>query len=102
MLIIPLGAGAANAHQRFGVQLGENFINFEIDFISYLGTPAWSMNLVRDGSRIVSGAMLEPGSDIIQSYRTGIGQLVFTGRDVTMDNLGIDNFLVWVPPLVET
>jgi len=102
MLTIPLGAGAANAHQRFGVQLGENFINFEIDFISYLDAPAWSMNLLRDGSRIVSGAMLEPGSDIIQSYRTGIGQLVFTGRNVTMDNLGIDNFLVWVPPLVET
>ncbi|MNF58298.1 hypothetical protein D3C84_398500 [compost metagenome] len=59
------------------------------------------MNLIRDGSRIVSGAMLEPGSDIIQSYRTGIGQMVFTGKDVTLDNLGVDNFLVWIPPLVE-
>ncbi|WP_432783731.1 hypothetical protein QZH45_09730 [Pseudomonas corrugata] len=101
MLVIPLLAGAANAHPRFSVQLGENLIAFELDFISYLDEPAWSMNLLRDGSRIVSGAMLEPGSDIIESYRTGIGQMVFTGADVTLDNLGIENFLVWVPPLVE-
>lgn len=102
MFTIPLRAGSANAHQRFGVQLGENLIDFEIDFISYLDEPAWSMNLLRDGSRIVSGAMLEPGSDVIQSYRAGIGQLVFTGAAVTLDNLGIDNVLVWIPPLVET
>lgn len=101
MLTIPLRAGASNAHQRFGVQLGGNLIDFEIDFVSYLDEPAWSMNLMRDGSRIVAGAMLEPGSDIIQSYRTGIGQMVFTGKDVTLDNLGIDNFLVWIPPPVE-
>lgn len=101
MLTIPLAAGAANAHQRFGVQLGENLINFEIDFISYLDTPAWSMNLIRDGSVIVSGAMLEPGSDIIQSYRAGIGQIVFTGKDTTLNNLGIENFLVWIPPPLE-
>lgn len=102
MFVIPLRPGAINAHQRFAVQLGENLIEFEVDFISYLDAPAWSMNLIRDGSRIVSGAMLEPGSDVIQSYRTGIGQLVFTGADVTLNNLGVDNFLVWIPPLVET
>lgn len=101
MLTIPLGAGASNSHQRFGVQLGESLINFEIDFISYLDAPAWSMNLLRDGSMIVSGAMLEPGSDIIQSYRAGIGQIVFTGNDVTLNNLGIENFLVWIPPPIE-
>lgn len=102
MFVIPLRQGAANAHQRFAVQLGENLISFEIDFISYLDSPAWSMSLLRDGSRLVSGAMLEPGSDVIQSYRTGIGQLVFTGADVTLNNLGIDNFLAWIPPLVAT
>ncbi|MHA6160966.1 phage baseplate plug family protein [Pseudomonas sichuanensis] len=101
MLTIPLGAGAANAHQRFTLQLGENLIDFELDFISYLDVPSWSMNLVRDGSPIASGAMLEPGCDVIQSYRLTIGQLVFTGAEVTLDNLGIENFLVWVPPVIE-
>ena len=102
MYVIPLRSGAANAHQRFSVQLGDNLIDFEVDFISYLDSPGWSMNLVRDGTRIVSGVMLEPGSDVIESYRTGIGQMVFTGSDVTLDNLGVDNNLVWIPPLVET
>ncbi|KAB0489687.1 phage baseplate plug family protein [Pseudomonas vancouverensis] len=102
MFVIPLRAGAENAHQRFAVQLGDNLIDFEVDFISYLDYPAWSMNLVRDGTRLVAGAMLEPGSDVIQSYRTAIGQMVFTGADVTLDNLGVENFLVWIPPTVDT
>lgn len=101
MLTIPLAAGVDNAHQRFSVQLGDNLIAFQVDFISYLDVPAWSMNLIRGGVTLASGVMLEPGSDIIQSYRTGIGQMVFTGKDVTLNNLGIDNFLVWIPPVVE-
>ena len=102
MQTIPLSAGAANAHQRFSVQLGDNLISFEIDYAaSYLDAPAWSMNILRDGSRVATGVMLEPGSDVIATYRTGIGQLVFVGADVTLDNLGIANFLVWVPPVVD-
>lgn len=101
MLTIPLAAGVDNAHQRFSVQLGDNLIAFQVDFISYLDAPAWSMNLIRGGVMLASGVMLEPGSDVIQSYQAGIGQLVFTGKDVTLDNLGVDNFLVWIPPVVE-
>lgn len=96
MLTIPISAGAANAHQRFSVQLGENLIDFEIDYVSYLDSPAWSMNLRRDGTLLAAGAMLEPGCDVIQSYSLGIGLLVFTGADVTLDNLGIENALTWV------
>lgn len=101
MQTIPLAAGVDNAHQRFSVQLGDNLVAFQIDFISYLDAPAWSMNLMRGGVMLASGVMLEPGSDVIQSYQAGIGQLVFTGKDVTLDNLGVDNFLVWIPPVVE-
>ncbi|MBP5100261.1 phage baseplate plug family protein [Pseudomonas protegens] len=101
MLTIPLAAGVDNARQRFSVQLGDNLIAFQVDFISYLDLPAWSMNLIRGGVTLASGVMLEPGSDVIQSYQAGIGQLVFTGKDVTLENLGIDNFLVWIPPVVE-
>lgn len=101
MLTIPLAAGVDNAHQRFSVQLGDNLIAFQVDFISYLDVPAWSMNLIRGGVTLASGVMLEPGSDVIQSYQASIGQLVFTGKDVTLDNLGVDNFLVWIPPVVE-
>lgn len=96
MVEIPLAAGTANAHQRFSIQLGVNLIDFEIDFISYLDSPAWSMNLFRDGSPLVYGAMLEPGSDVIGPYRAKIGMLIFVGDPVTIDNLGITNHLVWV------
>lgn len=96
MLTIPLRSGAANAHQRFSVQLGDNLLDFEIDYISYLDLPAWSMNIKRDGSILVAGAMLEPGSDVIQSYEAGIGRFVFVGSEPTLTNLGVDNQLVWV------
>lgn len=96
MLTIPLSSGAANAHQRFSVQLDDNLIDFEIDYVSYLDSGYWSMTLRRDGSILAAGAMLEPGCDVIQSYQAGIGRLVFTGAEVTLDNLGIDNSLTWV------
>lgn len=96
MVEIPLSAGTTNAHQRFSIQLGVNLIDFEIDYISYLDNPAWSMNLYRDGSPLVKGAMLEPGCDVIANYRAKIGLLIFVGDPVTIDNLGIANHLVWV------
>ncbi len=96
MIEIPLSNGSANAHQRFGVTLGDNYLNFEIDYLSYLDTPGWSMNILRDGTYLVSGAMLVPGADVISTYRAGIGRLVFVGDEVTLNNLGIDNHLVWV------
>ncbi len=96
MVEIPILSGSTNAHQRFKLQLGVNLIDFEIDYVSYLDAPAWSMNLFRDGSPLVMGAMLEPGCDVIANYRAKIGLLVFVGEPVTLDNLGIDNHLVWV------
>jgi len=96
MIEIPLSNGSANAHQRFGVTLGDNYLNFEIDYLSYIDTPGWSMNILRDGTYLVSGAMLVPGADVISTYRAGIGRLVFVGEEVTLNNLGIDNHLVWV------
>jgi hypothetical protein len=96
MLEIKLKNGAANAHQRFSDQLGDNLIDFEIDYVSYLDSPAWSANIYRDGTRLVAGAMLEPGADIIGPNQLGIGRLVFVGEEVTLTNLGTENQLVWV------
>ena len=96
MIEIPILNGSTNAHQRFTVQLSVNLIDFQLDYISYLEQPAWSMNLFRDGSPLVRGAMLEPGCDVIANYRAKIGMLVFVGDPVTLDNLGIANHLVWV------
>lgn len=100
MQTIPLRSGAGNAHQRFSLQLGDNLLDFEIDYVSYLDSPAWSMNIRRDGSLLVGGAMLEPGCDVIQSYGADIGLLVFVGSEATLDNLGSSNSLVWVDDIV--
>lgn len=96
MNVIPLAAGAANAHQEFAIQLGDSYLEFALNYISYTDVPAWSMDIYRDGSALVMGAMLEPGCDVIANYDAGVGRLVFTGKPVTLDNLGIDNRLVWV------
>lgn len=93
---IPLTNGSANAHQEFTLQLGDNYLDFQINYISYTGTPAWTMNILRDGTPLVLGAMLVPGADVTSGYTADIGRFVFVGDEVTLDNLGKDNHLVWV------
>lgn len=96
MLEIPLVGGSVNAHQVFTMQLGENLLNFEIDYITSLDAPAWSMNIYKNDVPLVYGAMLEPGSDVVDFYVAGIGRLIFVGDEVTLDNLGSDNHLLWL------
>jgi hypothetical protein len=96
MLTIPLTKGSANAHPRFSFELGNKLIDFELNYVSYLDAPAWSMDLYHDGLQIVAGAMLEPGCDVIADYNAGIGHLIFIGEEATLDNLGVSNQLVWV------
>ena len=96
MITIPLRGGAVNAHQKFNVQLGDNFLEFTLNYITLAG-PAWSVDVRREGELLIAGAMLEPGADIAQNYEAGIGKLYFIGENVTLDNLGINNTLVWVP-----
>lgn len=93
--LIPLRGGSINAHQEFSVQLGDNLIDFALD---YLQSGQWSMTISRDGVTLAAGAMLEPNCDVIQAWQLDIGSLVFTGDDTTLDNLGANNRLVWVPP----
>lgn len=96
MIVIPLIGGAANAHQQFDMQLGDNFLSFTLNYITTAG-PAWSLDIDLGGERLISGAMLEPGAELTRNYQYGIGRLVFVGADPTLDNLGRSNNLVWVP-----
>ncbi len=95
--IIPLLAGAINSHSIFTIQLGDNLLEFTLNYVGLAG-PAWSLDMSREGVLLAAGMMLEPGAVITQPYELddSIGRLVFTGLDVTIDNLGIDNQLVWV------
>lgn len=96
MIEIPLSNGSANAHQTFSVELGGKYLSFELNYLSYLNTPGWTMDIKRDNTPIVTGAMLVPGVDVVANYRAGIGILLFVGDEPTLDNLGVDNHLLWV------
>lgn len=97
MLDIPLQGGSVNAHQQLTVQLGSNLLEFHLNFLQ---SGQWSVNIFREGILLCAGAMLEPNCDIIAAWnlQEDIGQLVFTGLETTLDNLGIDNKLTWVEP----
>ena len=94
-ILVPIKGGAVNAHQQFTMQLGDNLLEFVLNHITLAG-PAWSLNVSREGVLLIAGAMLEPDAVISQGYEADIGRLVFTGLDVTLDNLGVDNALTWV------
>lgn len=94
-MIIPLTGGAVNAHQLFSVQLGDNLIEFEVNYVQ---TGQWVVNLSQEGTIIAAGLMLEPNASIARNYNLNIGQLIFIGADTTLDNLGVDNQLTWIAP----
>jgi hypothetical protein len=93
-MIIPLQGGAQNAHQKFDVQLGENLVNFTINYTTL--SDQWSVDLRIDNNLVAAGLMLEPNADILSGYQLDIGHLVFVGDLATLDNLGSANFLHWI------
>lgn len=93
---IPLLNGSANAHQEFSCKVNGTLLTFLVQHLSYLESPAWSMDIYQDGTALANGAMLVPGCDVLQNYSAGIGRLLFVGDEPTLDNLGVDNHLVWV------
>jgi len=96
MIEIPLKGGSANAHQQFSVTIDNVYLTFTLNYLSYVDTPGWSMDITRDGLLIVAGAMLVPGADVTATYNAGIGRFIFSGAEPTLDNLGIANNLTWV------
>lgn len=96
--IIPLVGGAVNAHQQFEIQLGDVLALIKLDWRTL--TEMWSMRIDVEGINLVNGAILQPNADVIAVWNLTptLGNLVFTGEAVTLDNLGSANQLTWVPP----
>lgn len=94
---IPLVGGSVNAHQTFTMALGGRTLDFTLNYIETLEQPQWSMDISENGQALISGATLEPSRDVIRVYNAGIGKLYFIGEEVTLDNLGVDNQLIWAP-----
>lgn len=97
MTNIPLTGGAINAHQIFTILLGDNLLEFTLNYITVEG-PSWSMDISREGVNLAYGVMLEPNANLLAGLYLDIGDLSFTGDDVTLDNLGSSNQLSWEAP----
>ncbi len=93
MITIPLKSGSINSHQIFYVQLGDNFLEFRLNYITRF--PGWSLDLYKEGVLLIAGAMLVSSEDIVKNFNADIGRLLFVGEDPTIDNLGSANKLVW-------
>ena len=93
MITIPLQGGAVNAHQIFFVQLGENFLEFRLNYVTRFS--GWSLDILKEGESLIAGAMLVAGAEITRNFEADIGRLLFVGDDPTIDNLGQSNELVW-------
>lgn len=97
MIVIPLDGTAVNAHQSFSMVLGENSCDFDLNWNTQ--AQIWSMDISVDGVAKITGMALLPNLEISRVYNAGLGRFFFitlTDEDVTLDNLGISNQLVYV------
>jgi hypothetical protein len=94
MIEIPLSGGAANAHQIQFVQLGGNFLELQINYITT--SEEWAINVLNEGVMLMAGVALKPNCEISLAYRAGVGRFVMVGDEPTLDNLGKSNKLVYV------
>lgn len=99
MTEIPLKSGSANAHQRFTQRLGENLLELHVNYLAYQEVPLWTLCIYRDGAPVALGMALNAGAVLTEAYNLpeDIGRLMFVGAEATLDNLGQDNHLVWLP-----
>lgn len=99
MIEITLKAGSANAHQRFTQRLGDNLLEFRINYLAYQEVGLWTLDIYRDGAPAALGLGLNAGAIMTNGYNLpdDIGRLIFVGAEATLDNLGQDNHLVWLP-----
>ena len=98
MNLIPLEGGPQNAHQTFSVELAGRDITFKLDWCGYVDFPFWNLDILERGLPLVLGLKVVPGCDLVEPYKLGLGKLVLVGEEPTLDNLGIDNQLVWIDP----
>lgn len=78
------------------VVLGELEYELHLDW-SY-GGEFYRVRLVNEGVDLpISGKGLNPGVDILESSRLGIGKLYLEGAQPTLSNLSLDNALIYEP-----
>jgi len=91
---IPLPAG--QSYLSFTVTLGGNEYTIKLDW-SYNGEYYRVAMLYENKPLPISGKGLHTGVDILETSRLGIGKLYIRGSEPTIENLGLDNELIYEP-----
>ena len=95
MINIELNGGAANAHQTFTMVLSDRNLNFKLDWNTL--NEYWSLSVFEGETNIIYNMCLLPNCEISRVDPVDIGgAFFFVGQEPTLDNLGKDNFLIWV------
>ena len=93
MIKIPLQGGVSNSHQILFIQLGERFFEFRVNWRGYISS--WEVDIYIEGELIAAGVSLKPNCEITAAYSALPERIFFTGLEPTIDNLGVDNSMVY-------
>ncbi|AUR83834.1 hypothetical protein NVP1042O_46 [Vibrio phage 1.042.O._10N.286.45.B8] len=81
---------------KTSVALGDSEYELNLDW-SYNGS-FYRVRLLNEGVELpIGGKGLNPGVDLLEQLKLGIGKLYLEGAQPTLDNLGLDNRLVYEP-----
>lgn len=75
-----------------------NDVEYDLHLDWSYGGEFYRVRLVNEGVELpVSGKGLNPGIDILETARLGIGKLYLEGAQPTLSNLSLDNALIYEP-----
>lgn len=95
MFEVKLQGNVKNAHQEFSVTLGDYIFNFEMDWITRNQEWKVAISIVDQDESLITDAILNPGVNLLDGI-FGYGRFYCYGEQPTLNNLGIDSFLIWV------
>jgi len=93
MITIPIEGGVENSHQAFFNQPATRLLEFRINWRGYIN--AWVADIYSENVLLAGGVELKPGCEITAQYTNIPERIFFVGLEPTIDNLGIDNTLVY-------
>lgn len=95
MFEVKLQGTVGNAHQEAVANLGDNVFNLELDWISRY--QEWNVLIHVEGQDepLTTDAVLNPGMNLLDGI-FGYGRFYCYGEQPTLNNLGVDSFLIWV------
>ena len=83
----------ATAYYTFNVELANLVALVTLNWVTTKGF--YKVSITIDNEEVVRGKGLHPDIDLLKSTELAIGKLYLEGAEPTLDNIGIDNRLVY-------